>query len=295
MKARVLILGASGLLGYPSWLEARERWGEIVHGTYRTLLPVLEGASPLHRLDLRDGEAVASLLRRLRPKVVVNCAGIVKAACDDAYSATLVNAAAPHLVAECLKPWNGRLVQVSTDCVFSGRHGGYSENDVPDPVDLYGRSKLLGEVTAAPHLTVRTSFIGFEPATARSLLAWFLGQQGRVQGYRAAIWSGLTADHLARILVDLADRPDVTGLLNVAGDAIDKDSLLRLLATVFDRADLRIVPADEPRIDRSLDASRLRQLGVRPAALPEMLRDLRRWGIEHRLYAHRSSSENGDA
>lgn len=283
MSARLLVLGASGLLGHAVLVEARRRSPEGVHGTYRSLPPALAGTPGMHRLDLADPGAVKDLLDRLRPRTVVNCAGIVKAVCHDPYAAITVNAAAPHLVAASLRPWGGRLVQVSTDCVFSGRRGAYAETDTPDPIDLYGHTKLLGEVGAAPHLTVRTSFIGFELSSDRGLLSWLLGQRGRVQGFRGVLWSGLTADHLARHLLELAGRQDVTGLLHVAGETVDKDALLRLLAEVFGRTDLTIEAADEPRVDRSLDSGRLRRLGVVVASMAEMARDLRDWGVEQGL------------
>lgn len=277
MASRVLVLGASGLLGFPTFLEARSRYGDAAQGTYRTLPEALEGVAGLHRMDLRDSAGVRRLLEELRPATVINCAGIVKSVCTDALEAIDVNAALPHRLAQGIEGWRGRLVQVSTDCVFSGRRGRYRESDAADPEDLYGRSKLLGEVLEEPHLTVRTSFIGFEPRTCRGLLQWFLAQRGSVRGFRNAIWSGLTADRLAVVLNDLAARPEVTGLLHGAGEALDKDTLLHLMAEVFEKTDVTIEGVDEPRIDRSLDGTRLRRLGVDVPPIREMLRGLRRW------------------
>ncbi len=281
MTTRILVLGASGLLGYPTFLEARRRHSESVRGTYRTLPSALEGMDGLHRLDLRDFSATKSLLEELRPETVINCAGIVKSVCHDPLEAITVNAALPHFLAETLGEHEGRLLQVSTDCVFSGRRGKYRETDLADPEDLYGRSKLLGEVVTDPHLTVRTSFIGFEPRTERGLLAWFLAQKGSVGGFRRAIWSGLTADRLAIVLNDLALRRDVTGLLHGSGEAVDKDTLLRWIAEIFEKRDVTIEAMDEPRIDRSLDGSKLREAGVIVPPVREMLVGLRRWQAEH--------------
>lgn len=277
---RVLVLGAAGLLGYPTWLEARERWGETVQGSIRRPHPALE-AGDLHTLDLRSAEDVTALLRKLRPRCVLNCAGMVKARAGESYDTILLNAALPHLLAETLASWGGRLVQVSTDCVFSGNRGDYRENDPPDAEDLYGRSKLLGEVTEAPHLTVRTSFVGFELASRRGLLAWFLSQAGPVRGFRRALWSGLTADRLAAILVELAGRRKVTGLLHVAGETVDKDHLLRIFQEVFDHRAVSIEAVDEPRLDRSLASERLRELGISVPPLETMLRDLAAWRERH--------------
>lgn len=290
MTIRTLILGASGLLGFPTFLEARRRHGDEAAGTYRTLPPALREGGGLHPIDLEDATATEALLMELRPEVVINCAGIVKSVCDDALEAVRVNAALPHLLAKILARWQGRLVQVSTDCVFSGRRGDYAEDDLPDPEDLYGRSKLLGEVVEPPHLTVRTSFIGFEPRTRRGLLDWFLAQEGTVRGFRKAIWSGLTADRLAVVLNDLAERREVTGLLHGAGESIDKDTLLRQLARVFGKENVEIEAVDEPVIDRSLDGRRLARLGIEVPTMEEMLTGLRRWGEEHGFPRHPSAA-----
>ncbi len=274
-----MILGASGLLGRAVLEAALAAGKHEVHAVARRPLAggagsENGGAPTLHTLDLREDAAFAALLARLRPALVLNCAGIVKALCDDALEAILVNAAAPHRLARALAPWGGRLVQVSTDCVFSGRRGGYREEDEPDPQDLYGRSKLLGEVTEPPHLTVRSSFIGFEVGSCRGLLDWFLGQQGRVRGFRQAIWSGLSAPALARVLLELAERPEVRGLLHAASDAIDKHSLLHLIAHEFGKTDVRLEAVDSPSIDRSLDASRLRGLGIEVPTVAAMVAEL---------------------
>ena len=170
---------------------------------------------------------------------------------------------------------------MSTDCVFSGRRGGYSEGDLPDPVDLYGRTKLAGEVMESPHLTIRTSFIGLESAEPNGLLSWFLAQQGALRGFRQAIWSGLTADALAEILASLANRRDVTGLLHITGEVIDKFHLLHLAAEVFEKTDVHIEPVDEPVCDRSLVSHRLSSLGIQVSSLRTMLVDLRRNGKCH--------------
>jgi dTDP-4-dehydrorhamnose reductase len=236
--------------------------------------PDLPGAI-LHRLDLRDVAETHCWLSRVKPDLVINCAGIVKSICDDGYQAALLNTLLPHLIADALGPWGGRLVHVSTDCVFSGRRGQYSECDLADPVDLYGHTKLAGEVTASPHLTVRTSFIGLEPQHPKGLLSWFLMQKGTVRGFRKAIWSGLTSDALAEVLVALMDRRDAAGLLHVAGERIDKFRLLSLVAEIFEKSDVHLEPVDEPCCDRSLLHERLTALGIRVPSIRAMLQTLR--------------------
>jgi dTDP-4-dehydrorhamnose reductase len=278
---RLLVLGASGLLGRSVAVAAARAESRELH------LLVGRGHAPdvpsavVHRVDLRDLTATRSWLDRLKPELVINCAGIVKSICDDGYQAVLLNTLLPHLAVEVLRSWNGRLLHVSTDCVFSGDKGDYKESDLADPVDLYGRTKLAGEVTESPHLTVRTSFIGLEHENAKGLLGWFFAQTGRVRGFRRVIWSGLTTEALAQILLSLVERRGVSGLLHVASEPIDKYRLLCLAAEIFGKSDVQIEPVDEPVCDRSLRSDQLSALGLRVPSIRSMLEGLRDSEIRH--------------
>lgn len=272
---RLLVLGASGLLGRSvAVAAARAKSGELHVLVGRGQAPDVPGAV-VHRLDLRDLAATRSWLGRLKPELVINCAGIVKSICDDGYEAALLNSLLPHLAVDALRSWGGRLLHVSTDCVFSGEKGDYKESDLADPVDLYGRTKLAGEVTESPHLTVRTSFIGIEHGNPKGLLGWFLTQAGEVRGFRRVIWSGLSVEALAEILVSLVQRREVSGLLHVAGARIDKYRLLCLAAETFGKSDVHIEPVDEPVCDRSLRSDRLSALGIQVPSIRAMLEELR--------------------
>ncbi len=175
-----------------------------------------------------------------------------------------------------MESWKARLIHISTDCVFSGKRGKYREEDLPDAADLYGRSKLLGEITGGRALTLRTSMIGHELAGRHSLLEWFLAQQGKaVAGYRHAIFSGLTTRRLAELIATLiADFPDLCGLYHVAGEAISKFELLSLVRGCFG-LDIEIVPEDDFVIDRSLDSTRFVQAtGIARPQWAEMIAQL---------------------
>ena len=166
-----------------------------------------------------DTDALLGALARLRPDAVLNCVGLVKQldSSRDPLAAIPLNALLPHRLARCCGLLGARLVHVSTDCVFSGRTGGYRESDVPDPVDLYGRSKLLGEVEHAPGLTLRTSIIGLELSRKVGLIEWFLAQRGMIRGFRRAIYTGLTTRVLGRLIERiLLDHPDLHGVWQVA-------------------------------------------------------------------------------
>jgi dTDP-4-dehydrorhamnose reductase len=229
-------------------------------------------------VDAAEFATVRQTLAEIQPDVVINCIGIVKQVreAQDPVASIAINALFPHqLQRECAMR-NARLIHVSTDCVFSGRRGAYREDDSPDPVDLYGQSKQLGEPSGAHCLTMRTSIIGREIADAHGLVEWFLSQRGRhVKGYANAIFSGLTTLALSRVVAQLLrDNAEVTGLYHVSADHISKHDLLVLLRDAYG-LDTEIEVDEAVRIDRSLDSSRFRQeTGIVPPAWPAMIAEL---------------------
>jgi len=219
----------------------------------------LKGARVISGVDVRLRPAL-DLVLEVRPDAVVNAAGIVKQreAAMEAVESIQVNSLFPHQLAGACREANARLIHISTDCVFSGLRGDYREGDIPDPIDLYGRSKLLGEVSEPRCLTIRTSMIGLELANFSSLIEWFLRQQGVVAGYRRALWNGLTTIELAR-LIDLLmrDQPELNGVWHVSGQTVSKYDLLVSLAAMLGR-NVALHPDDEVVIDRSLNSERFR-------------------------------------
>jgi dTDP-4-dehydrorhamnose reductase len=262
---RVLIFGGTGMLGHKLWQAAHARFdtwvtvrGEALPAGH-PLLPAPERV--ITAVDVAKPLTWTQAIERTRPHVIINAAGLIKqrAEAGDAVAAIQVNALFPHQLARHAASIDARLIQLGTDCVFSGRTGGYRESDVPDPTDLYGRSKLLGEVTGRGALTLRTSMIGRELSSKLGLVEWFLGRRGEeADGFTHAIFSGLTTPVLAALIVDLIEHhPHLTGLYHVAAAPIDKHRLLALLNHAFD-AKVRITASDRLRIDRSLDGARFR-------------------------------------
>lgn len=283
---RMLILGGTGMLGHQLWAKARQRLpvAACVRRTSAAIAARLgfpEGEAVVTE-DIRDSAGIRSVLEQVAPSVVVNCMGIVKqrigAATTEA--AVVTNALVPHLLRrECRRP-EARLIHISTDCVFSGQQGHYSESDRPDPVDAYGMTKLLGEVSGPRCLVIRTSMIGPEVSHHTGLLAWALAQRGqKVAGFRKARFSGLSTPELARVIMLVArEFPDMEGLVHIAGPAIDKHSLLSLINAEY-QLGLEIVPTDEPVCDRSLCADRFHSLtGYVPPDWPTMIKELRSLG-----------------
>jgi dTDP-4-dehydrorhamnose reductase len=214
-------------------------------------------------VDAGDFDTVVRACEAVRPNVIVNGIGVVKqlkAAHDPVVSLT-VNSLFPHRLSALCRATGARLIHFSTDCVFSGCRGNYTEADQPDANDLYGRTKLLGEVAGSGSLTLRTSIIGRELSTSTGLTEWFLSHRGgRVEGYRQARFSGLTTRALSRLLVQVIDdHPALTGVYHVASAPITKYDVLCLLNERFD-AKITIDPVDEVQVDRTLDGTRFRSV-----------------------------------
>ncbi len=279
---KVLILGGGGMLGHMLWRKF-PAWCDCAV-TVRASASSYEQFSCLPRIQVFDGvdamdeRSVSGAIRQYGPDVVVNCIGIVKqsAVAKDPLPCIKVNAFLPHLAHAVCADVGARFIHVSTDCVFSGRKGGYTLEDTPDPLDLYGRSKLLGEVDAPGALTLRTSMIGRELSSQQGLVEWFLSERGHeVKGFRKAIFSGFTTLALSRILkAVILDQPDLEGLWQVAAEPIDKLSLLALINEVYDTG--CAIVADESLVcDRSLDASAFRKkTGMEPPTWREMIEDM---------------------
>lgn len=258
---RVLILGASGMLGHKLYQTCSKRFSTVatVRSSSSSIRALDVDGQLVEGVDASDLPTVARALSDARPDAVINCVGIVKqdAAAADPVISIGVNALFPHQLSRACAAVGARLIHVSTDCVFSGRKGHYVETDFPDADDLYGRSKLLGEVSEAGSLTIRTSMVGRELSGRHGLLEWFLAQNGgRVRGFRRAIFSGLTTTALSDLLCAVvAEHRELSGVWHVAADAISKFDLLHLIRRAYD-VTVEIEPDDAVVCDRSLDGSR---------------------------------------
>ncbi len=256
---RFLVLGASGMLGWR--LAARLSAHGEVWGTTRGRIdvPQLDARHTLGGIAAENPAAIAHALDAARPDVVVNAIGVVKQldAASDPAVAIRINALFPHELARLARERGARLVHFSTDCVFAGKGGPYRESDPPDAPDLYGRTKLLGEVGGPGCLTLRSSIVGHELGSAHGLLGWFLGQRGRaVKGYARALFSGVTTDTMAALVGRIAvEFPTLEGTWQVAGPGIAKYDLLQLFEQRY-RTGSAIVRDETVAIDRRLDGSR---------------------------------------
>lgn len=226
-------------------------------------------------IDVENHDSLVKVFAAVRPDAVVNCVGLVKQLSDanDPLLAVPINTLLPHRLAALCRATEARLVHISTDCVFSGAKGNYLESDFPDAYDLYGRSKLLGEVDYPHAITLRTSIIGHELFGQRSLVGWFLAQKHSVKGFTRAIFSGFPTVELARVVGDFVlPRPELHGLYHVAAKPINKFDLLKLIANTYGK-DIEIIPSDELVIDRSLNAGRFKEAtGYTAPEWPDLVR-----------------------
>ncbi|MEM8663756.1 MAG: SDR family oxidoreductase, partial [Pseudomonadota bacterium] len=263
---------------------------ELVRGGIHTAVTVrgpaptapLPAAATLYRnVDARTMEPVANAVGGFRPAAIVNAIGLVKHHSEgaDPLAAQEINANFPHRLAAHCKTRGIRLIHLSTDCVFDGTRGLYREDEPISPLDIYGRTKAAGEVVRDGALTLRTSMIGAAGASGRGLLSWFLGVEGKVEGFSRAVFSGPTTLELSRLITSLlTTQPPLRGLFHVAAAPIDKFTLLTMIRDAFGLA-TPIVRAEDPVINRSLDASRLAAaIGYRPPSWHTMIDELaRQW------------------
>ncbi|MCK6186796.1 SDR family oxidoreductase [Pseudomonas sp. EYE_354] len=281
---RVLVLGVTGMLGSSVFNELSLDKRYNVNGTLRNADGLKYFDEKLHpnlitNVDVLDIEQLLNVFIKIKPDVVINCVGLIKqfATSKDPLVAIPLNALLPHRLLKLCELCGSRLVHISTDCVFSGRSGGYIETDQSDAEDLYGRSKFIGEVTDSKNaITLRTSIIGHELNSKNSLVDWFLSQQGTVKGYSNAVFSGLPTVELAAVIRDYV-LPDnsVYGLYHVSSDAIDKLALLRLIAKNYQK-DVVLIPDDSVKIDRSLDSSKFRSImGYNPPSWDVLVSKMR--------------------
>lgn len=284
---RILILGASGMLGNAAFrVFAQDRQHDVfgtVRGSMAPLgLPLQDNAALITEVDVETPDSLARAIAESRPDIIVNCVGVVKqlkSAYDPLVSVPL-NSLLPHRLARFAQVAGARLVHISTDCVFTGSKGHYREDDIPDALDLYGRSKLLGEVDYPNAITLRTSIIGPElRSNPTGLVGWFLSQSGKVRGFKRAVFSGFPTVTLARIIRDsILPRPDLRGLYHVSAEPIDKFTLLSLVREAWAK-DIVIEADDTVAIDRSLNSDRFRAaVGFTPRSWPELVAEMRDFG-----------------
>lgn len=278
---KILVLGATGMLGHMLLRTFSHRSDFVVHATTRSREGLSRWFAPellgrIHTsINADKFDSVVGVLEDVHPDVVINCIGVIKQldAAKDPGACIEINALFPHCLAKACDEIGARLIHISTDCVFSGKKGMYKEDDFPDCDDLYGRTKLLGEVDYPNAVTLRTSIVGHELSSNVSLVDWFLSQKGSVKGFVNAIYSGFPTVEMARIIAEVViPRPDLAGLYHLSSEPISKYDLLKLVAQEYDK-DIGINPFEDFHCDRSLDSTRFRDAtGYEPPNWAELVK-----------------------
>lgn len=253
---KVLVLGSNGMIGNAIYTQLKLNDKIEVFNT--------EGinSNSLEKFDALKLDLFESFFKSHTFNVVINCIGITKhrKEIQDTYKVIMINSIFPWKLLNLAKKLNFKLIHISTDCVFDGMHGNYSELDIPNALDLYGRTKALGEITNDEScLTIRTSTIGHEINSKRGLLEWFLSQK-KCKGFVNAIFSGLPSNVLAKIIEKyLINNININGLLNVGSLPINKYDLLKIIKSTYD-LDIEIVPDYALKINRTLNCNKFKSI-----------------------------------
>ncbi len=278
MKKKVLILGSGGMLGHMvlNYFLKLNKYC-IVDSSYS--VKVRESSI---LIDATDKKEVENLILNVKPDIVINCIGILlKGSQEDPSNAICLNSYLPHFISKILKSYGGKLIHVSTDCVFSGSKGSYVESDFKDARDTYGLSKALGEINNDTDVTLRTSIIGPEiKKNGEGLFHWFMHQKGEINGFTKMIWGGVTTLELAKVINAVIDQ-NIKGLIHITNkEPISKYKLLLLMKEVWNKDDVNIRPVDGNHIDKSLKSNRTDFKYVVPK-YKEMLLELNNWMKEY--------------
>ncbi|MBW0434145.1 SDR family oxidoreductase [Leptospira yasudae] len=280
---RILVLGASGMLGSAIFRILSESshnvFGTIRNSEFLRFFSREEGNRLFSNVDVLNQDDLIDVFTRIKPDIVINCIGVIKQqeSAKDPLTVLPINSILPHRLSNLCKMIGARLILMSTDCVFNGKKGLYSEVDISDAEDLYGKSKEIGEIANEPHVfTIRTSIIGHELNSHHSLINWFLSQKTEVKGYKKAIFSGFPTSEIAEILKNVViPRTDLYGLYHISSNPISKLDLLTLVADVYGKK-VRILESDEVVIDRSLDSQKFRkETGFVPKEWKLLVQDMK--------------------
>ena len=281
---KILILGSNGLLGNTITKYFLQKEDIQTYASIRDYSKLELFNNKYHKNfliinDVLDFGETKKTLKKIKPDILINCLGITNKENllkpNQIENCISINSLFPHMLQRICSELGTRLIHFSSDCIFSGRKGFYSENDIPDPPDIYGKSKLLGELNYENTLTIRKSVIGHELVSKKGLLEWFLAQKDFVHGYKNVIFSGLTVLELARVIDKyVLPRSDLKGILNLAGESISKFDLLKIIADIYKKS-AQIIPNEKIQINRTLNGSQFNNLtGYKMKSWPSLIKSM---------------------
>ncbi|MEB2491680.1 SDR family oxidoreductase [Peribacillus frigoritolerans] len=270
---KVLILGGKGMAGHVITAYFQKKPQYKVFYTSRD--PEDKGSI---YLDITSPTKLEEIIESIKPDIIINCIGILNDhATNNPKLAFQVNSLLPHELVKLAERNNGKLIHISTDCVFSGAKGNYTEGDIPDGTSFYAQSKQLGEIISDKHLTIRTSIIGPElKADGIGLFQWFMKQRDQIIGYEKVLWNGVTTLELAKAIEALIEH-NVTGLYHLGSEnKVSKYNLLKLIKRTFNKTDVEILPDSNIVLDRTIKNTR-NDFNYQIPTYEHMLKDLKSW------------------
>jgi len=289
---RIVILGGTGLIGHKLFHKLSQRFDNVYSLIHRakaefTHYGIFSGANTIELVDASDFRVLDGILLALQPEVIINCIGVTKRHPDakNPKSCLILNSLLSHVLAEWGVRHNARVIVFSTDCIFDGKLGNYTEESLPSAEDLYGRTKFLGEVCGSNCLTLRTSFIGRELSAFTELLEWFIAQNNKtVQGFTNALYTGVSTLFLSNIVADLIEKhKNLSGLYHLSGESISKYDLLCLARDAFN-LNIEVIPDDSFVCHRTLLGDRFRKVtGITVPSWQDMMSQL---ALDRELYDH---------
>jgi len=239
--------------------------------------------------DVSNFKELKSIINKIKPEIIINCIGIlIKESSENPKNAIKINSLLPHYLIEVADKINSKLVHVSTDCVFDGKDGSYSEDSITNATDIYGKTKSLGEVNYDKHLTIRTSIIGPDlKKNGQGLLNWFLSEKtNKVYGYKKALWSGVTTLELSKA-IRFSIENDINGLWNLTNSlSISKYSLLLLINKYFKKNSVEIEQSNDYINDKSLIS--VREIDYNVPTYESMIQELYEYCLKNKkLYNYK--------
>lgn len=278
---KILVLGKTGMLGNVVYNYFKDL-NEDVIGTSRNKEDIYYDA-------YENQEGIVNIIRKYRPNVIINCIGILnKEAEDNKCLAIKVNSLLPHYIDSLSDKYNFKLIHISTDCVFEGTKGNYTETDIADATSFYGRSKAMGEIVNNKNVTLRTSIIGPDNnKEGIGLFEWFINQEGEINGYKNVLWTGVTTIELAKV-IETVIKNNIVGLQHVVNNKIiSKYDLLKLISTVFNK-EIKINEEVNNKSAKTLIRTN-KSFDYEIPSYEKMIKEMKEWIIKHKnIYTNSS-------
>jgi dTDP-4-dehydrorhamnose reductase len=278
-RKRIVVLGSTGMAGHVVTSRLESNRSLEVLNISRTKFN-----EQTVTIDVTDTKSLEDIISEFSPEIVVNCVGmLIKESEKNKVGAVMVNSLLPHVLSSMCDKHGGRLIHLSTDCVFSGAKGPYDIGDFRDGDSFYDRSKALGEVVNERDLTIRTSITGPElKENGTGLFDWFMQKNGTAPGFTQALWSGVMTTELAKYIETICISRSPRGLIHFSvPGGISKFELLTIFNSVFDRG-LTIEPVENQRVDKRLVPTP--DNGYEASDYVTQVREMKAWMDDHKAW-----------